>query len=66
MHIIKFALGVIGSIVAFIIAMKLLGIFVFLVAIAVKLLWFAVIVAILALIGWVIYRLFSPNRAEQL
>ena len=66
MHIIKFALGVIGSIVAFIIAMKVLGIFVFLVALAVKLLWFAVIIAILALIGWVIYRLSSPSHAEQL
>ncbi len=66
MHIIKIVLGVFGSFVAFIVALRLLGIFVFLVAIAVKLIWFAIIAGILTLIVWGIYKLFSPSRAEQL
>ena len=66
MHIIKFVLGVIGSIVAFALAVKLLALLLFLVGLAVKLIWLAVIVGIFILIGWVIYKLFSPNHAEQL
>ena len=66
MHIIKLVLGVIGSLVAFIVAVKLLGLLLFLVGLAVKLVWLAVIVGILTLIFWVIYKLFSPSRAEQL
>ena len=66
MHIIKLVLGILGSIVAFIVAVKLLGLLLFLVGLAVKLVWLAVIVGILTLIVWAIYKLFSPSRAEQL
>ena len=65
MYIIKFVLGVIGAIVAFVVAINLLGLLLYLVGIAVKLIWLAVIVGIFILIGWVIYKLFSPNHAEQ-
>ncbi|PYP83288.1 MAG: hypothetical protein DMF61_23850 [Blastocatellia bacterium AA13] len=66
MHVIKFFLGVVGSILAFVVAIKLLGLLLFLVGLAVKLVWLAIIVGIVTLIAWALYKLLFPNQAEQL
>lgn len=60
MVIIKFILGI----VAFAIAIKILGFLLAIVGFALGLIKLAVILGICVLIGWLIYRVISPNRAE--
>ena len=65
MGFVKFVLGTIGSIVAFVISIKLLAILLALVGFALKLLWLAVVVGFFLLIAWVVYKIVTPRRAEQ-
>jgi hypothetical protein len=60
MVILRLVLGM----VAFIIAVKILGILLTLVGFALGLLKLAVILGVLVFIGWVIYKLIAPRRAE--
>lgn len=64
MHILKMGLGIVMTIVALIIAGKLLLLIMGLVSLVMKLVWLAVIVGLICLVGWVIYKLISPGRAE--
>jgi hypothetical protein len=66
MAFLKFVLGAIGSIVAFIISVKLLAFLLALVGFALKLLWLLIIVGAFLLIAWLAFRIFSPRRAEQI
>lgn len=65
MGFLKLVIGMVGSIVAFIIAVKLLALLLAIVGFALKLIWLAVIVGFFLLVAWVIYRLFTPNRTAQ-
>jgi hypothetical protein len=60
MVILRLVLGM----VAFIIAVKILGILLTLVGFALGLLKLAVILGVLVFIGWVIYKLIAPRSAE--
>lgn len=66
MAFLKLIIGMVGSIVAFIIAVKLLAVLLAIVGFALKLIWLAVIVGFFLLVAWVIYRLFTPNRTAQI
>jgi hypothetical protein len=66
MHIIKVFVSMVLGMAALVVALKLLGLFLFLVAIVAKLLWMIIVVGFIALVGFVIYKLVSPGRAEQL
>jgi hypothetical protein len=66
MHLIKVFVSMVLGMAALVVALKLLGLFLFLVAIVAKLLWMIIVVGFIALVGFVIYKLVSPGRAEQL
>lgn len=66
MAFLKFVIGTIGSIVAFIITVKLMAFLLALVGFALKLLWLVIIVGAFLLLAWLAFRIFSPRRAEQL
>ena len=61
MVIVRFILGV----VAFAIAIKILGFLLAIVGFALGLIKLAVILGICVLIAWLIYKVVSPNRAPQ-
>lgn len=61
MVIVRFILGV----VAFAIAIKILGFLLAIVGFALGLIKLAVILGICVLIGWLIYKVISPKRAPQ-
>ena len=65
-HIVKFVVSTILGMAALVVALKLLGLFFFVVALVAKLMWMIIVVGFLALVGWVIYRIINPNRAEQI
>ena len=65
MGFLKLVIGMIGSFVAFIVAVKLLALLLAIVGFALKLIWLAVIVGFFLLVAWVVYRLFTPNRTAQ-
>jgi hypothetical protein len=65
MHIIKFFFCMVLGLAAIIVALKIIGIFFFVVAIAIKLLWLAILLGLVAFVGWIIYRLVSPSRVQQ-
>ncbi|HYP25740.1 MAG TPA: hypothetical protein VE262_03390 [Blastocatellia bacterium] len=66
MAFLKFVIGTIGSIVAFIISVKLLAFLLALVGLALKLLWIVIVIGAFLLLAWLAFRIFSPRRAEQL
>ncbi|HEY6329310.1 MAG TPA: hypothetical protein VI756_08230 [Blastocatellia bacterium] len=66
MHILKVFVSMVLGMAALVVALKLLGLFFFLVAIIAKLLWMIIVVGFIALVGYVIYKLVTPGRAEQL
>ena len=59
-----FVIKTIGSIVAFVIAVKLLAIILAVLGFALKLLWLAVWVGLFLVVAWVLYKIFVPRRAE--
>lgn len=66
MGLVKFLVGVIGSIVAFVVAIKLLALLLAIIGFALKLIWLAVIVGIVLFIAFAIYKLLSPRSAHQI
>ena len=64
MHFLGFVIKTIGSIVAFVIAVKLLAVILMLLGFALKLLWLAVWVGLFLFVAWVLYKIFVPNRAH--
>ncbi|HKG20435.1 MAG TPA: hypothetical protein VKC34_00935 [Blastocatellia bacterium] len=66
MAFLKFLIGTIGSIVAFVISVKILAILLALVGFALKLLWLAVVVGGFLLLVWLAFRIFSPRRPEHI
>ncbi len=64
MHFLGFVIKSIGSIVAFVIAVKLLAVILMFLGLALKLLWLAVWVGLFLFVAWVLYRIFSPNQAR--
>ncbi len=65
MSFIKLVIGMVLSILALVIAAKILGFLFVLLAIAWWILKAVFLIGILALICWGVYRLVSPNRAQQ-
>lgn len=65
MAFVKFVLGTIGSIVAFVITVKLLKVLLALVGVVLSLLWFAIVVGFFLLIAWVIYKIIKPRDPAQ-
>jgi hypothetical protein len=63
MGLVKAVIGTVISIVAFVLAIKLIAILLGLVGIVFWLLKMAIIFGLLALIVWVVVRLVSPRRA---
>jgi hypothetical protein len=60
MGFLRFVLGI----VAFLIAVKLLGILLGIIGFALHLAWLAIVVGLIVLVAWGIYRLLVPRRAE--
>jgi len=65
MHIIKFGLGLIVSIATIITALKIIGAILGFVSIVFKLLWLAVVLSLVALVVWVVYRVVFPGHAQE-
>ncbi|HXG68832.1 MAG TPA: hypothetical protein VNO70_27285 [Blastocatellia bacterium] len=65
MAFLKMVLGTVFSIIAFIIAVKLLALLLAIVGLALKLLWLAIVVGGIALVAYVVYRIISPRPASQ-
>lgn len=65
MPILKMILGFVVTLIAMAIAVKIvaliLGVFGFLV----NLLWVAFIIAVMCLVGWVVYKIVSPGHVHQ-
>jgi hypothetical protein len=66
MHIIKFFLSMVLGLAALTVALKLVGLFFFVVGLVAKLLWLIIVVGFVALIGWVIYKVVTPGHPEQI
>ena len=64
MQLLKFVIGVLGLIALFVIALKLLALVLGLIGLAFKLFWLALVVGFLVLVGWVVYKLIVPSKAE--
>ena len=65
MAIIRFVFGTVISLVALAIAVKLVAIILAVVGIALKLVWLAVIVGLILLAGWIVYKICVPQPAAQ-
>lgn len=65
MNFIKLVIGMVLSILALVIAAKILGFLFVLLAIAWWVLKMAFLLGVLALICWGVYRLVSPRNAQQ-
>lgn len=61
MGFLRFILGL----VAFVIAIKLVSILLGIIGFALHLAWIAIVIALLVLVAWVIYKLISPSSAQQ-
>ena len=61
MAIIRFIVGLVTFFIAIAVVKILLGIIGF----ALHLIWLAIIVGFFALIGWIVYKVIFPNRAES-
>lgn len=64
MYILKFAVGVIATIVGMVIAANLLALVLGLIGIVLKVVWMVVILCLLCLVGYAIYRIVTPGAAE--
>jgi hypothetical protein len=60
MHLLKLLFSAVLGALAFIIATKLLVVLLGLIGLVLNLIWIAAIVGIIALVGWVIYRIVAP------
>ncbi|MBI3649963.1 MAG: hypothetical protein HY231_02815 [Acidobacteria bacterium] len=56
----------IGSIVAFVIAVKLIAVILGILGLVLKLLWLAVWVGLFLLVAWALYKIFSPRQARPI
>ena len=65
MHFLGFVIKSIGSIVAFVIAVKLLAVILMLLGFALKLIWLAVWIGLFLFVAWVLYKIFVPRRAQS-
>jgi len=65
MGFLRFVLGIVATIVAFVIAIKIVGIVLAIAGFIMKLVWLAIVIGIFALIAWGIYKLIFPRRAEE-
>ena len=61
MGFLRFILGI----VAFIIAVKLLAMLLLIVGFALKIAWLAVVLGLIVLVAWVIYKVLVPNKTAQ-
>jgi uncharacterized membrane protein len=61
MGILRFIIGVVVSIIA----IKLMFFVLALVGVVLKLVGLAIVIGLFALVGWIIYRIFSPPRVEH-
>jgi hypothetical protein len=62
MGFIRFVLGL----VAFVIAIKLVAILLAIIGFALKLLWIAIVLGVLILVAWLIYKMISPRASAHL
>jgi hypothetical protein len=65
MHFLGFVIKSIGSIVAFVIAVKLLAVILMLLGFALKLIWLAVWIGLFLFVAWVLYKIFAPRQARS-
>ena len=65
MGFLRFVLGTVATIVAFVVAIKIIGIVLAVAGFIMKLVWLAIVIGIFALVAWGIYKLMSPRGAEQ-
>ena len=65
MHFLGFVIKTIGSIVAFVLAVKLAAFILGLLGLVLKLVWLAVCVGFFVVIAYALYRLFAPRNAAQ-
>jgi hypothetical protein len=61
MGFLRFVIGL----VSFVIAVKIASILLAVIGFALHLIWIVFVVGIIGLIAWVIYKMVSPRRAEQ-
>jgi len=64
MQFLKLVIGILGIFALFVIAIKLLALVLGLIGLAFKLFWLALIVGFFVLVGWVVYRIVAPSRAQ--
>jgi hypothetical protein len=65
MGLIKFAFGTVASIIALIVAAKIVAFVLGLIGIVLKLVWMIVILGAICLVGYVIYKMLTPGPAES-
>ena len=65
MHFLGFVIKTIGTIIAFVIAVKVVAIVLALLGLALKLVWLAACVGFFALIAYGLYRLIAPRNVQQ-
>ena len=63
MGFLAFVIKTVGSIVAFVIAVKLVAVILALLGFALQLLWLVVWVGLFLLVAWVLYKIFVPKKA---
>jgi hypothetical protein len=51
--------------VAFVIAIKLVAILLTIIGFALKLVWIAIVLGVIALVAWLIYKMISPGSPQQ-
>ncbi|HEU4388037.1 MAG TPA: hypothetical protein VFV34_09590 [Blastocatellia bacterium] len=66
MAIVKLVLGSVVTLICMVIAVKLLAALLLIVGLAVKLIWLALIVGLIALVCYAVYRVVWPNHTEQI
>lgn len=64
MALIKFVIGVVGSILAVVITAKLVAFVLGLIGVVLQLVWMIVILSLICLIGYAIYKVATPRRVE--
>ncbi|MEW6128369.1 MAG: hypothetical protein AB1757_15125 [Acidobacteriota bacterium] len=66
MGFLGFVVKTIGSIVAFVIAVKLIAFVLMLLGIALKLIWLVFWVALFGFVAFALYKIFAPNHARTI
>ena len=64
MQLLRLVIGILGMIALFVIAVKVLGLVLGLIGLAFKLFWLALIVGFFVLVGWIVYKIVAPSRAQ--